>query len=372
MPLTLISAKNLRNLHDYQLSPNPYNNVFIGKNGAGKTNLLEGIYLNALGRSFRTNLAPQIIQHHQESCLLFSRYKENAQATREHRLGFERNRSNKQAAHVDGEAVANLSQLAAIAPMVLIQPDETELIDGASSNRRKYIDMLMFHVEPSFLPLWRQHQHLLKQRNQLFKSNTSNIDTLRKNLEPWNKQFIRVNQVLQAQRQQVFSEVLEDVVHYLQQFEAFSKTTGAEIRLEFYQGWPKESLLEDVLERSLESERLRGFTLSGGHRAEIKIKSEAGLAKAYLSRGQKKLLTMLMRLAQARFLKRAGKEAVLLLDDIFAEMDEPNTRAFIEAAEALGLQSFYTSVQQPETIKKMFRASTTVFHVEQGAIVQAK
>ena len=371
MPFTLLSSNNLRNLKPYKINPSPFNNLVVGLNGAGKTNLLEGIYLNALGKSFRTSQTSHVIQQNKESCLLFSKYISTSGPTTEYRLGVERYKSRQQTIHVNGENIRSLSQLAMIAPTVAIQPLETNLLDGQASNRRKFIDMLMFHVEPSFLSIWQKQQGLLKQRNQLLKQlrkENKGSESIKKALRPWTIQFVDSNESIAELRNKVFCWIAEDVGDYLSNFDVFRKDRE-QVELSFFQGWDKKQSLLGLLEQGLEKELERGFTLYGGHRADIRINAAGVSAKDYLSRGQKKLLCMVMRLAQAKLLKeRAGKQTVLLIDDLYAELDEKNCATFIQLIENLGLQSFFTCVSNTEIQLKQFRQPVKVFHVEHGEI----
>ena len=171
MPFVEISGKNVRNLSDFHLKPSAQNNLIFGKNGAGKTSLLEAIYLNSLGRSFKTNSLNNLINEPADSCLVFSRFLDDI-SQNNHKIGLQRWKGNKQTIKIDEKTISSLAPLALLIPTLAILPDETALIDGGSSLRRKYMDWIMFHVEPRFLLLWKQHQNLLKQRNHLLDPST--------------------------------------------------------------------------------------------------------------------------------------------------------------------------------------------------------
>ncbi len=386
MPFKEISGKNLRNLEPYKLTPSPAINVIAGKNGAGKTNLLEAIYLNALGRSFRTSATRNLIADDQASCWVFAEYikkisdvNSGATGPTTHKIGVERKKGNYQKININGVRHNSLAELASLAPVLAIQPSETQLIDGGSAIRRKYLDWLMFHVEPSFLNQWRDNQRLLKQRNQLLrafskKGRLSKADRLE--VKTWDQAFIMSCESLNKMREQTVNSLLSHINRYLHAIPAFaqggSQSRRIEIELNFDQGWAKEKTLEQSLDQSLQQDIYRGFTRSGSHRSDLIIRANGHQAKEYLSRGQKKLLSMLMRLAQAQELKQHPycPKPILLLDDLFAELDQDNVKSFIHLFEELDTQVFLTCLNTETWVQGLLTKDSKVFHVEHGKIAE--
>lgn len=376
MPFIEISGKNIRNLQDFHFNPSPDVNVIAGKNGAGKTNLLEAIYLNSLGRSFRTSAARNIISDKHKGCWVFSEYQTTTSSKQPDKLGVERRKGNYQKISINGVHYNSLAKLAALAPVLAIQPSETQLIDGASALRRKYLDWLMFHVEPGFLEVWRDNQRLLKQRNQLlrrFLKKPVLSATERLELRTWDIRFIESAESLSEMRESTNKALVLTIKQYLAEIPAFSSfedtLSSLDISVEFFKGWAKDEGLSEALEQGLEQDLKRGFTRSGAHRSDLILKANGFMAKDYLSRGQKKLLAMVMRLAQAEELKAKNTHPpVILLDDLFAELDEESVEAFIKLTERLKTQVFLTCLNTETRVKDMFERPTKVFHVEQGSI----
>lgn len=370
MPFVEISGQHIRNLEDFKVSPSPQNNLFFGKNGAGKTSLLESIYLNSLGRSFKTSSLSNVINESSNNCLVFSRYWDETLQSN-HKIGLQRWRGNRQTIKLDEKTLQSLSPLAQLIPILAVLPGETLLVDGGSSIRRKYLDWIMFHVEPRFLSYWKQHQNLLKQRNHLLRSaqkHPRQKKDLLLELSSWDRQFVEVNEQINKLREPVFEPLIEKTRQTLSQLPAF-KGLADSLGGDFYKGWSsKQSGLEDILREGLEQDLRAGFTKHGAHRADFQLQVNNNSAREYLSSGQKKLLSISMRLAQAQELRaRAGKAAVLLVDDLFAELDDDNTEAFIRLIENLNLQTFFTSLQGvPDS--RFFKKEVKMFHVEQGHI----
>lgn len=371
MPFLSISGKNLRNLDEYLIKPSPHVNIFLGKNGAGKTSLLEGIYLNAMGRSFRTSTTRSLINDKEDSCWVFSLY-ENDKKTLD-KIGIERKKGNHQTLSINGAHHKSLSELAQIAPVLAIQPSETQLIDGASLIRRRHIDWVLFHVEPLFLDCWRNNQKHLKQRNMLLRSlskknKTSRSETIE--LSAWDNGFVESCYALNNMREQIISPLNNMTQEIISKFPAFfNDKNNTRVEITFFNGWAADKALQAILEDAVEQDIKKGFSGQGAHRCDLQIKVNKTLAKDHLSRGQKKLLSTALCLAQARLLlEKANKKTVVLLDDIFSEIDEENAQALIKEIEALDTQVFLTSIQELDKIRSFFSKQSSVFHVEHGKI----
>lgn len=375
MPFLSISGKNLRNLDEYLIKPSPQINIFLGKNGAGKTSLLEGVYLNALGRSFRTSTTRSIINDKEDACWVFSLYENEKKHT--DKIGLERRKGNHQTLSINGTRHKSLSELALIVPIIAIQPSETQLIDGPSLVRRKHIDWVLFHVEPLFLDCWRNNQKLLRQRNILLRK-LSKKNSLSKNerleLEAWDKGFVESCYALNNMREHIvspFNSAVQDVISRLPVF--YNHQDDKSIEISFFSGWAADKELGDTLRDSVEQDIKKGFSGIGSHRCDLQIKTSKAFVKDHFSRGQKKLFSTAMCLAQAKLLLTlANKKTVVLLDDVFSEIDEENALALIKEIEDLDTQVFLTSVQSPEKNKNIFSKQTAMFHVEHGKINQLK
>lgn len=378
MPFIELTGSGFRNLKSFKIKPSEKINIIYGANGAGKTNLLELIYLNSLGKSFRTSVNRSLIRDTEESCVVFSKYASEQFPGQIDRIGIEKHRHSKQKISINGLKDKTVAELAQIIPVLAIQPDELDLIDGPSSQRRSYLDWLLFHVEQDFYSCWKRNQKLLKQRNHLLRSNKGKPKTKTSSLElrAWDLQFIAANEEMSALRKP-YIQALESVVNgYLSCFPAFenicveeNKVESFSLRIDFFQGWQENRLLVDVLEQDLVMDMSRGFTHSGGHRGDLLITVKQQPAKEYLSRGQKKLLALVMRLAQViTLLKIKKRSPILLIDDLFAELDEQSASIFCSLIESLDIQVFLTSLSDFENKNVYFKQEPRMFHVEQGLI----
>ncbi|GAA5218734.1 DNA replication/repair protein RecF [Corallincola platygyrae] len=356
MSITRLQISNLRNLKKVGLQLGPTFNFFFGENGAGKTSLLEALYIIHAGRSFRTSDLNKVISSSESALTVFlERQSEEEGVTK---IGLMRERSGGFSAKVDGENVSTLSQLSALLPTQILSPESFSLLSGGSKERRKYIDWGVFHVEHSFHNLWRRCQRLLVQRNSLLKRRVSHRE-----LQPWDKEFSSVAHELNLLRQRYIDKLLPYFSTLAQAF-----FPEYEVKFSFHPGWNQSETLADVLSRDIERDQKYGHTQSGPHRANFHIRVNGQAAESICSRGQLKLLVCCLKLAQAKHLfEWRGLKPVFLLDDIESELDGTNRQRVLEQLRTLGSQVLISLINV-EAISEQLEESDRVFHVEQGYI----
>jgi len=154
MTIRQLSLTDFRNLRSTTLDFDPRLNLIVGKNGSGKTSLLESIYVLCQAHSFRTHQLRQCIQHGEPNFLLFGRFDD-------FKAGLSRSFS-KLEIHVNGEAVKRRSELVRRAPVSVVNADSFALIEGSPQKRRAFLDWCLFHVEHSYADAWAEFQHALR------------------------------------------------------------------------------------------------------------------------------------------------------------------------------------------------------------------
>ena len=355
MHITRLNIERVRNLKAVALQELQPFNVFYGPNGSGKTSILEAIHLLATGRSFRTHIPKNYIQNEKANAIVF------AQSATE-KIGMQKLLSGEQLIKVNGDHIATQGQLAKILPLQHIDPQSTDIIDHGAKPRRQLIDWLMFHVEPEFYHAWQYYSRALKQRNSLLKSRR-NISL--NELEPWNKMLGEYGEMLHSQRSGIFEQwkvyFEQDLKHLL---------PDVELQLEYSPGFHTELGLLNDLTVHHQKDVDRRYTEYGPHRADLRLKTTLGDADVVLSRGQKKLLIMALKLSQIAMLHACNKETVVLLDDLTAELDLTAQRRLIERLSQLGSQVFITTLEH-ESVKKHLHDLSIfyqLFNVENGQV----
>jgi DNA replication and repair protein RecF len=355
MFITRLNIQRIRNLKTVALSGLQPFNVFYGENGSGKTSILEAIHLLATGRSFRTHIPKNYIQHLCNDAVIFAQSESD-------KIGIQKMQSGEQLIKVNGDSIATQGQLAKLLPLQVIDPQSTDIIDHGAKPRRQLLDWLMFHVEPDFYFAWQYYSRALKQRNSLLKSkrNLTLAD-----LEPWNKMLNQYGEMLHHQRAAIVEQwqtfFIEDLKKLLPELE---------ISLEYSAGFHVEHGLMHDLVQYHQKDVDRRFTEYGPHRADLRLRTPLGDADVVLSRGQKKLLIIALKLSQIAMLHSCNKETVVLLDDLTAELDITAQQRLIERLSQLGSQVFITTLDHGSVQNHLHALSISyqLFNVENGAV----
>jgi DNA replication and repair protein RecF len=349
LPLAELRVENLRSVESATLEFAPALNVIAGENGAGKTSLLEGIFLLGRGRSFRTRSSERLIRQGQPRLTVFGRTDD--QPPRQ--AGIEVSLDGGTRARIDGQNATSLLELSGVLPVQAIDPEIHKLVDQGPERRRRWLDWLVFHVEPTFGIEWARYSRALKQRNAALRTQTGDAAT-------WDHELIRHGEAMTQARRRT----LERLTPVLEQnFERFG---ALDVQVGFTTGWISDVPLAQALATHADRDRKQGTTTTGPHRADVLLRRQHRVARETLSRGQQKLTAVAMVVSQLRLLQdELRRPATLLLDDPAAELDANNLRRLFEELASLRCQMIATSLT-PETA--LFQAPSATFHVEHGRV----
>lgn len=362
MSIKRVSIHNLRNLIASDIKPSQDVNLFFGENGSGKTSFLEAINILTLGRSFRSHKIKSLINEHSSELTVFGHLQSDDNT--EVPIGVTRQRSGQSAFKVGGEAINSTAELAHQLPLLVINADTFSLLEGSPKNRRQFLDWLVFHVEPEFFPAWKAAQRCLKHRNSLLRRGRITPEEL----APWDKELAALTEKIHTLRSRCFESFKVLLEGLLLDFVAIE---GLSVSL--YQGWEKEqpnyaAALSEAFDRDLK----RGYTGSGAHRADLRIRVNGYNAAEILSRGQQKLLVSALKVAQGVvFEKLTKRKCIYLVDDLPSELDTKYRQLFVDWLSRLNTQVFITGVEQEDLVSP-WRAHSNkqvkTFHVERGQI----
>jgi DNA replication and repair protein RecF len=351
--IDLLTVQRLRILKSAHLQPSPRVNLIIGPNAAGKTSLLEAIDVLSRGRSFRSHLVESLLTNRETSFTISARLlrPEGLKIN----VGVERSRIASRL-RIDGENATSIADLAALLPVQVLHPESHQLIQGGPAHRRAYLDWGVFHVEPGFIQAWRHYRRALSQRNAALRSSPAGA-------RHWDLELSEEAQTIDAHR----SAYMQELAPTLKT--CFEKLLGAcEIEVAYRRGWTAEIDLAVVLERELAVDAQRGYTGSGPHRAEVDVRVHGRQASTVVSRGQQKLLSAALTLAQTQlFVHQTGLPCVVLVDDLPAELQVENRERLLAELAATNAQVFMTSTEA-NLINLDYWSDQKTFHVEQGHI----
>lgn len=352
MRLETLAVKHVRNLTNVQIEPNPEVNVICGENAAGKTAILESIYLLSKARSFRTPHIREVIQHKQEDLLI------SATITHQHKrfnTGIRKSPKETEIRYA-GDRVKAVSEQAKNVVVQTAIPDNTKLLTGSPKDRRKWVDWAMFHVEQSYLQDWHDFHQALRNRNALLRRAAKDTEF-----------FIWENSMANAARRldDMWRSYLGRLQHYYEQTAGDHPCAGVKF------GIKKERAVVDgyldYLQTTRQSDIKAGYTQHGPHKVDFEFKSEGKHINTVFSRGQTKLFVTLLSIAQAKLLKNEKQvKPLILADDLTAELDKNAVAMILELLYGEDMQLFITTTEDSTISTK--GKDFSVFHVEHGRV----
>ncbi|MEM7304638.1 MAG: DNA replication/repair protein RecF [Pseudomonadota bacterium] len=353
MWLTSLQAQNLRCFEKIELKLSPDINFFIGDNGAGKTSILEAVDTLSRGKSFRANHLRTIANYDNPEMSIFAEVDDGSKHSVQLGIQFRQNRTELR---INREKVKKWSELAVCLPVIDIHPESYLLITGGPVERRKFLAWGTFHVEPSFLPLWTEYYRALRQRNACLREQKPD------QARHWHPILAANGEKINSLFRKYSEQLSPYVTDLLRDFEL-----PQEIELCYSSGFNDQSLF-DGLDKELKRHPKPMVTSCGPHRSDIKIYwNDHEFAKTS-SRGQQKVLALVLKLAQAKLLSNvSNKPSIYLIDELPAELDEKRCFSALSILKSLKCQAFITSVST-ERIESFTTAHSNTFHVEQGQV----
>ena len=356
MPIVSLSVERFRNLEPLDAAFSPQLNIFSGENAAGKTSILESLYVLARARSFRTNNLDKAVRQGTDGFHLVARVQKAAGSEIPVGLSW---RSGKMTAKINRTPVKRLSELACLFPVQWVGGNIHRLIEEGPVQRRQYLDWGLFHVKPGYIQVWKRYHKLLKQRNAALRASRS-IDEL----NVWNSELAIAGTDLHNMRKPYVNELVGDVAQFMVDL------SGSQDRpvIQYRKGWKSGVSLKEMLDSGLEKDRELGYTRAGPHRADLLfLVNDRPVIENY-SRGQQKLFVIALQIAQAQLLKATHNEnSLFLLDDLGAELDIANQQRVMKMLYQFEAQVFITSIQDID-VSDWEQQNIRRFHVKHGEV----
>lgn len=321
------------------LGPGP--SVLIGANAQGKTNLLEAVAYLATGASHRVaNDAPLVRVGAEAAVVRAVTVAEGRRMTVE----LELRAGGRARARLNGQPQQRTRDVLGRVRAVLFAPEDLALVRGDPADRRRFLDDLLAQRRPAYLAVRQEYERVLRQRNALLRTlrpgRDRGLEAEAGTLGTWTAALVTTGATLLAARIAVVHALAGPTGHAYRDLVASSPvreatgpvqldyqlSTGRSVRGEEGGGVPDPAALADELRQGLDevtdSERERGQTLVGPHRDELALRLNDLPARGYASHGESWSLALALRLASREVLAEVGPEPVILLDDVFAELDE--------------------------------------------------
>ena len=358
MRLRRLRVEQLRLIEAAELDLGPGLNWLSGANGSGKSSLLEGISLLASGRSFRGGSVDSCVRRGSDALTVYAELDSGAVGAR--RIGLRRMLRGGFDARIDGAAVDALSELFRAFPAVVFPADTGELISGPGEVRRRFMDWGLFHVEQDFFAVWRRFSRALRQRNLVLRTRQPAAVE-----QAWREELVSHAGELHRMR----AAYIDSLSPLVAQVASWLMPGLGPTRLSYRPGWPVDrETLTDALTRSLDTDRRQGFTGLGPQRSGWSLSFEQLPQREMFSRGQAKLASLLMLLAQVdQFAIARGVPPIVGLDDALAELDPGNQQRLVDYLGQRSIQAVLASADG-EAVRRLAGSTSVVFHVEQGSV----
>lgn len=365
-----IKIENCRVINNCDIQFSKKANIIVGDNGSGKSSLIEALTLLSRGRSFRTSRIKEVITYQKDSILVSSRLRSSSKldsnecvdtssSSLSTQIGIEK-KPGKTHIRINQRDIYSQSELSRYLPITVIHPDSINLIVGSPNERRAFIDWISFYSFPSFYPLWRRYKHILKQRNLCLK-----LASHRYALDQWTRELISLQPKIHHFRQEALNLIKPELALICEKL-----MESLDVKLVLKSGFPtntnfNEDDLLEVYKQKEETDLKFGRTTYGVHRSDIDILINNVSAMHCASRGQLKLLSVSLLLAQSKAIKLDHDDlGVIMIDDLAAELDEDNKNNLLFFLTQLDQQLILTSTQT----NKLDLKDAKVFHVKHGKI----
>jgi DNA replication and repair protein RecF len=315
MYLKSISLFNYKNFSEASFEMDYKINCFVGKNGVGKTNVLDAIYQLSYGKSYFNPLAVQNIKHDEDFFVIDGAF-EIKDRTEQIVCSLKRNQ--KKILKRNGKLYEKFSDHIGLIPLVIISPADRDLIVEGSETRRRFIDTVISQSDTLYLQHLIQYQKTLQQRNALLKYFALNHVFENETLSIYNEQLHRLGHLIFEKRTKFLVEFIP-IFNYHHQ-----AITGVEESVQLvYESQLHEKELQQLLEDNISKDRLLNYTSVGIHKDDLSFEIDHYPIKKFGSQGQQKTFLIALKLAQFEFIKKqSGEKPILLFDDIFDKLDE--------------------------------------------------
>ena len=356
MPLSKISLLNFRCFDSLDISLSPGANFFYGKNGCGKTSILEAAYMFSSGKSFKSSNIKSLIKHNADNFFLKGYDNEKGYI-----FDIQKNLVKPINIKLNNERVTT-SILTKNLPCSAIHNNTFSFASATPEFRRRLIDRSIFIAEENFSESWFSMYRALKQRNAMLKKG----DVYK--IDVWDKQFSCQGKNVSNMRQDFFDKTHKEFSKILQTIKNENLFNFLNIiKIDFFQGWDPTIDLMELLSQNLIVDKKRRSTSQGPHKSDIKFLINDVDAKQFLSRGEQKFFSILWSCAQNEVLKNHYNiDSTLIIDDIKSELDDNKFYILLELLSNYKNQIIFSCIEDHFSSKittnfKDFKK----FHVEQ-------
>lgn len=363
MILTNLKLKNFRNYDELDLNFNKKINIFIGNNAQGKTNILESIYVLSLTKSHRTNKDIYLIKKDSLFTKIIGTVKENEKSSKYEILINEKGKR----VSINDRPLKKVSEYLSKINAIMFCPDDLEIIKGSPQERRSFFNVSISGFNNEYIRYLNEYNKILKSRNEYLKTNEfinkDYLDVLTNKLIDLNIYIYKERKKYVETINKYLSNIYEDITgktNILLKYDSFIENEN-NIKEE----------LEDKFNLIYNTELLQRVTLLGVHKDDFSIFIDNVKINNYGSQGQHRIAVLCLKLSEIKIYEEEyDKKPILLLDDIFSELDV-NKKANIIKFINNDLEVFITSTDLNNIDKKIIK-NADIFMIDNGKVIEGE
>lgn len=360
MYLQKLSLLNFKNFDSQTFDFQEKINCFVGKNGVGKTNVLDAIYYLSFAKSYFNPIAIQNIRHGESFFVVEGDYTINE---RSEKIICSLKRGQKKVLKRNGKAYEKFSDHIGQIPLVIVSPSDRDLVIEGSETRRKFIDGVISQQDKSYLQDLIAYNKIVSQRNALLKYFAANRTFDAANLEVYDDQMIGYGNRIYEKRK----AFLEKFIPIFNRKYRVISNDKEQVNLA-YKSQMHTNSLKNLLQNSLDKDKILQYTTVGIHKDDLNFEIGEFPIKKFGSQGQQKSYLIALKLAQFEFIKeQSNLTPILLLDDIFDKLDESRVTQIVELVnnDEFG-QIFITDThsERTENVVKQSNQPYQIFTIE--------
>lgn len=343
MQCTSCRLIQFRNFIDKSIFPDKNLTILTGVNGAGKTNVLEAIYMASIGRSFRTHQEMELIGFPFDECTILLYF---IVRDMEHEIKVKLSKNKGKKLFLNDNQVSR-KELLGLFRSVLFTPDEMKLIKGVPKDRRRFIDMELSQINPRYYEELSRYNRAVSQRNAAFRN--AKYTGKMPDVDMWDMQIALGASYLVKKRLEAIRKMNKTVL----QMQSILTNDKEELQI-VYKQFASEKIETDVdwyihkLVQNREEDFRLGHTSIGPHRDDLIFFLNGKNIDSFGSQGQQRTAILAMKLAEIQFIKEeTGAYPILLLDDVTGELDEQRRQALFGYIKEHHVQTIMTTAVLP-------------------------
>ena len=327
----------IRNFEDFSIDFSGNMTVLTGKNGTGKTNIIESIYFASVGKSFRTSNDEELIRLNKEEGTILLDFSVRG-VTHEIKIKLSRNKGKK---ILINETATKKRELMGMFRTVLFTPDDLQLIKGAPQNRRRFIDLEISQVSPRYYEEILRYGRAVQQRNAAFKE--ARFHGFTADVDVWDMQIAKGASYIVKKRMETIGKINEIV----SSMESLLTDEKESILIKYRKSGNQEERYLEKLALSREEDSRFCHTSIGPHRDDLIFLMNGNDISSYGSQGQQRTSILSVKLAELEFVKKeTGEYPLLLLDDVGSELDKERRDALFSYLIEKEIQTIITTADE--------------------------